>query len=402
MEILPCGFGEIRLPKSYARHLTKRERVTNINRSWLMALMSKGQITHIIDHITGVRRICRHRDTQLEIGQVVERYLRDGDRIIINRQPTLHCQSMMGYRVKLGEEFTIALHMCYTSPMNCDFDGDENNAWDPQDVDVEAEVEMLVNVTNNLMSGENNKPTMGLVMNAVVGSYLMTALDLPLSAKLMKVLMSYLQPDQEETLATRLLAYKVNPQSTRAIYSALFPHDFFYDEKGVLITDGIIVSGALAKAHVSPSRDGVIHKLWKRYGRAVCVKFLTEAPWVINKWLIETGFCLSLHDLEFKETVRGENVSQIVNAEYDQLELELDSIGGECKNPVDETIRQRSIDNLVNITQGVGLRISKEILSGDNFVGYMSDQGSGSKGNIANIGQMMGLVGQQYTYVLSR
>ena len=170
-------FGEMCLPRSYARHLTKRERMTNINRSWLMLLMANGQITHIIN-ITNVKRVCRHKDTQLEIGQVVERYLRDGDRIIINRQPTLHRQSMMGCHIKLGEEFTIMLHMCYTSPMNCDFDGDENNAWDPQDVDVEAEVDMLMNVTNNLMSSEK-KPTMGPVMNTVVGSYLMTALDLP-------------------------------------------------------------------------------------------------------------------------------------------------------------------------------------------------------------------------------
>ena len=107
---------------------------------------------HIIDPITGVRRVCLCKDIQLEVSQVVERYLRDGDRIIVNRQPTLHRQSMMGYHVKLGDEFTIALHMCYTSPMNCDFNGDENNAWDPQDVDVEAEIEMLMNVTNNLMS----------------------------------------------------------------------------------------------------------------------------------------------------------------------------------------------------------------------------------------------------------
>ena len=105
------------------------------------------------------------------------------------------------------------------------------------------------------------------------------------------------------------------------------------------------MSGALTKSHVGPSRDGIVHKLWKRYGR---VKFLTEAPWVINKWLIETGFCLSQRDLEFKETVRGENISQIIDSEYDRLELELDSIGGKCEDPLDKTIRQ----HMVNITQG--------------------------------------------------
>jgi DNA-directed RNA polymerase subunit K/omega len=40
--------------------------------------------------------------------------------------------------------------------------------------------------------------------------------------------------------------------------------------------------------------------------------------------------------------------------------------------------------------------LAKEVLSGDNSIGIMTDQGAGTKGGIANIGQMMGSVGQQF------
>ena len=38
---------------------------------------------------------------QLEVGDIVERHLRDGDVVIFNRQPSLHRLSMMGFRVKI-------------------------------------------------------------------------------------------------------------------------------------------------------------------------------------------------------------------------------------------------------------------------------------------------------------
>lgn len=38
------------------------------------------------------------------------------------------------------------LHLSHTSPTNSDFDGNEHDAWNPQDVEVKAEAEILLNV----------------------------------------------------------------------------------------------------------------------------------------------------------------------------------------------------------------------------------------------------------------
>lgn len=62
------------------------------------------------------------------INKKVFRHLRDGDILLLNRQPTLHKPSMMGHRAKvLVGEKTIRMHYANCNSYNADFDGDEMN-----------------------------------------------------------------------------------------------------------------------------------------------------------------------------------------------------------------------------------------------------------------------------------
>lgn len=406
-------YGQVRIPESWAPVLTKKVRVTNFNIHNLTALLEAGKITHITSLRTGLRKFYDARFRyRLQIGDQVERWLQNGDRIVVNRQPTLHRQSMMSYEVVLGPHLTIGLHLSYTSPMNCDFDGDENNGWNPQDFEVEAECELLLNVKQNVMSAEQNRPIMGLVMNSVSGAYLLstpdiikdgnvtvgTRIDDDLFAELLTLI-----TDQRPiaTLYQRLIKYGVHPRSGQAIFSAMLPEDFYYNQKGVLIMEGILVSGRLKKSHVGASHRSIIQELWKNYGAERTANFFTDAPWVINKWLIERGFSVGILDcinLAINEETGEEydKNKQILEQELAKIYVQLEALGGKLNDPIEETFRQRQINNLVNIASGIGLRLAKEVLSGDNSIGVMTDQGAGTKGGIANIGQMMGSVGQQF------
>jgi hypothetical protein len=63
----------------------------------------------------------QHRKNyKLQLGDLVERELMNGDYVMFNRQPTLHKQSMMGYQVVLHDELTIGLHIAVTRPHNAD------------------------------------------------------------------------------------------------------------------------------------------------------------------------------------------------------------------------------------------------------------------------------------------
>ena len=221
----------------------------------------------------------------------MERHLQNGDRIVANRQPTLHRQSMMSYEVVLGPELTIGIHISNTTPMNCDFDGDEGNVWNPQDFEVEAEADILMNVKNNIMSSEANRPIMGLVMNSISGAYLMTRSDTMIDDVLFSELIGMIvRCTWLPTLYSRLMKYGVHPRSGRALFSALLPENFYYNQKGILVMEGILIQGQLKKSHVGTSNRSIIQELWKNYGAQTTSDFFTNATWIINKWLIERGF----------------------------------------------------------------------------------------------------------------
>lgn len=59
----------------------------------------------------------------VEIGDVVERYLENGDIVLFNRQPTLHAGSMIAKRVVIREGKTLRFNLASTKTFNCDFDG---------------------------------------------------------------------------------------------------------------------------------------------------------------------------------------------------------------------------------------------------------------------------------------
>jgi DNA-directed RNA polymerase II subunit RPB1 len=70
----------------------------------------------------------REEKVVLQYGDRVERHLQDGDIVLLNRQPTLHKQSMMGHRIKVINDkklLTFRLSPGVTGPYNADFDGED-------------------------------------------------------------------------------------------------------------------------------------------------------------------------------------------------------------------------------------------------------------------------------------
>lgn len=59
----------------------------------------------------------------LDIGDKVERFLKDGDFVLLNRQPTLHRNSMQGMKILIKPGKTIRLNLSIVTGFNMDFDG---------------------------------------------------------------------------------------------------------------------------------------------------------------------------------------------------------------------------------------------------------------------------------------
>ena len=162
------------------------------------------------------------------------------------------------------------------------------------------------------MSSEANRPIMGLVMNSISGAYLMTRSDTMIDDVLFSELIGMIiRCTRLPTLYTRLMKYGVHPRSGRALFSALLPESFYYNQKGILVMEGILIQGQLKKSHVGTSNRSIIQELWKNYGAKTTSDFFTNATWIINKWLIERGFSVGLHDvINIETTVNGVEVDR--------------------------------------------------------------------------------------------
>ena len=125
---------EVGVPDAFARSQTYPERVTSMNMKRLLNLVHRGP-----NYTLGAQRIRRSNGTlvtlamvvdtlklTLDVGDIVDRHLCDGDIVVMNRQTTLHKESMMAFYVRIiyGTK-TLRLPVLCTSPFNADFDGDE-------------------------------------------------------------------------------------------------------------------------------------------------------------------------------------------------------------------------------------------------------------------------------------
>ena len=106
----------------------------------------------------------------IDIGDI----LMKGDWVVMNRQPTLHRLSMMGFWVVPQDVKTFRLFFALTKPLNTEFDGDEINCHVPQNPMATTEVKELMATPFNILSPKNGMKIICIVQDAMVSMYLLT------------------------------------------------------------------------------------------------------------------------------------------------------------------------------------------------------------------------------------
>lgn len=127
---------QVSIPLRTAIINTFPETVTPYNIEYLTELVRRGRDNYPganyvipINKPDGQPIDLRFRKEQIELqyGDKVERHMQDGDIVLLNRQPSLHKQSMMGHRAKVindPELMVFGLSVAVTTPYNADFDGE--------------------------------------------------------------------------------------------------------------------------------------------------------------------------------------------------------------------------------------------------------------------------------------
>ena len=130
-------------------------------------IVRNGRKLNLTNHIT-------RRKFQVKIGDVLERKLKDGDYLLLNRQPSLHRGSLIAQKVKVMPCKTIRMNLAITSSLNADFDGDESNLILASNSEATYELQSLSSVDNFIQSPQNSSANIKVVQDCIVSSYLMT------------------------------------------------------------------------------------------------------------------------------------------------------------------------------------------------------------------------------------
>ena len=355
-------------------------------------------ITYILQHGDKIYRnqtiflpkLPETRIFTLQIGDVVERFLQNGDYVILNRQPTLHKGSMLGKKIIIRDEDNIRLNLATTSSFNADFDGDEMNIHVPISYTSRIEVEYLSNRKYNVISSQSSKPSIQIVQDSVLGIYLMTEQNKTISRENFFQLVMQLDDISTDWMFQKKKLYtsltKRTDYTTHLLFSLLLPNDFELATTNILIRRGILLKGVIKKSILTSSHNCIIQLLYKEYPIDVVYGFINNVQFLATGYLTKRGFSIGMQDCIIS---KQDEIKKVIT----KCLMEANMVS---ENTHDPLIKEIKINAALSKARDIGMRIAKNAMSNDN--NFIKTVTSGSKGNFFNIAQIAGLLGQQNLY----
>ena len=330
----------------------------------------------------------------LKVGDTVERHLINGDIVLFNRQPSLHKYSMMAHKIKVIRDpnhLTFRMNVCVCPPYNADFDGDEMNLHVPQSVQTRTELEYLAWIPLQIVSTAKGQPIIGMVMDSLLGSWLLTTKDIVLSKyDCMNLLIrttldkTKIKLTKESYTGVELFSYILPETLNMSMGNSKNP--------SLLIKNGKIVKGTLGKSSVGPSENSIIHCIWNDFGPLVCRDFINNTQHLINAWLLYYhGFSVGLGDV----AIDTDTINQIQGILADSKKKVNDSIlevESGVSNIDYETMELKLLQELTSIRDKAGKMVIDKIDHNNRMFSMIK---SGSKGKTQNIAQISACLGQQ-------
>jgi len=272
--------------------------------------------------------------------KIVYRHLRNGDAMLLNRQPTLHKPSIMGHKARvLKGEKVMRLHYSNCKSYNADFDGDEMNAHFPQSEPARSETYNIALSAHQYLGPKDGTPLQGLIQDHVIAGVKMTLrgrffsrdqyLQLVYQAlqgikgKIKLQPPAILKPQQlwsgKQIMSTIIInlvpanKYPPNFASTAKIRPKLwrngavrpwkaggspFKNDIVMGESEVVVREGILCVGILDKNQYGATPYSLAHLLFELYGGNICTTWLSGLSILFTYFLQSIqGFTLGVEDI---------------------------------------------------------------------------------------------------------
>ncbi|KAM4048816.1 DNA-directed RNA polymerase I subunit RPA1 [Anomaloglossus baeobatrachus] len=350
------GTNEIGIPMVFATKLTYPQPVTTWNVQELRQAVINGPAVHpgasIVVAEDGSRTILTAGNlsqreavakqlltpstgAQKLSAKIVYRHIKNGDVLLLNRQPTLHRPSIQAHKARiLPGEKVLRMHYANCKAYNADFDGDEMNAHFPQNELGRAEAYTIACTDEQYLVPKDGTPLAGLIQDYMVSGASMTlrgcfftrdqymelvyrgltdkkgrvktfppAIMKPCrlwtGKQVVSTLLINVIPDHHIPLN---LTGKAKIGGKAWVKEAPRPIPGFSSdsmcESQVIIRDGELLCGVLDKAHYGSSSFGLVHCCYELYGGETSGRLLTCLARLFTAYLqLYRGFTMGVEDI---------------------------------------------------------------------------------------------------------
>ncbi|KAI9278023.1 hypothetical protein BY458DRAFT_452613 [Sporodiniella umbellata] len=266
------------------------------------------------------------------VNKKVFRHLRNGDMLLLNRQPTLHKPSIMAHKARvLPGEKTIRMHYANCNTYNADFDGDEMNIHFPQNEIARAEASMIANTDNQYLVPTSGDPLRGLIQDNVDSGVWMSSKDTFFTREeYHQLLYGSLRPEIDGTGGGRIQTLPPTILKPKALWSgkqvistvlknltwgksqlnmtskSKVPAKFWgphaKEEDKVLVVEGEFLHGVMDKSQFGASAFGLVHSIYEIYGPESAGMLLSILSRLFIKFIQNHGFTCRMDDLILTES----------------------------------------------------------------------------------------------------
>ncbi len=350
----------------------------------------------------------------LEVGDIVERHLIDGDIVLFNRQPSLHRMSILGHIVRVMPYKTFRLNPLVCPPYNADFDGDEMNLHVPRLYEAMVEAKELLLVEKHILTPRYGGPIIGGRQDYISGAYLLTVkTSLFTEEEVGQILAAagYKGPLPEPAILKPRKLW-----TGKQLVSLFLPEDLDFKGKSkinagslkcgsedcfhdsyIIVSGGKLLMGVLDKNAIGAEQpENLLHIIALEYGVSKARLLLDTLFKGFIRALEMRGLTMALDDIEIpeeaKEEIMGmvdeykEKVAQLIR-DYEEGRLEV--IPG--RTP-EESLELKIIGLLQELREKAG-QVAVSHMDPFNDVFIMAR--TGARGGEVNITQMAAMLGQQ-------
>ena len=307
-------YGQIRIPRVMSLEFTVPMTVTAENYNLIMSLTiaddyyTNGRILKIRKKGQTDVKIMSAR-YKIEIGDEIHRCLMDGDIVIFNRFPIIWRHSMPAYSVVLGDSITIGLHSASLGHHNADFDGDTGIIRVPQS-ELARLAAAIIHVRRNYVSADTASAIVGLIMDASLGAYFMTADIRDLTEEQFRDYLMRIHNDTDKVnelvmktiqrvdeVNNTISGVNIKYFTSSNLFTTTLPDNFSYDYGGVRIINSILISGVLQKPQLDVGPYSIVRVLHGNHTDTDVADYLTYSNWLTVEWMNDRGSTIGTRDL---------------------------------------------------------------------------------------------------------